>query len=107
MHRSLGPGLLESAYEHCLCYELCRRGVLFKRQVPVPILYRDVVLDCGYRLDLLVEDSVIVELKSVEKLTGLHSAQLITYLRLARKPAGLLINFNVRVLLHGVRRAAN
>ncbi len=104
VHRNLGPGLLESSYHVCLCRELNLRNVPFLREVELPIVYKEQRLDAGYRLDLLVADLVIVELKSVEKLEKIHDAQLLTYLKLARKPIGLLINFNVPVLKDGVRR---
>ncbi len=107
VHRGLGPGLLESAYETCLVYELRQCGLKIDQQKPLPILYKDVKLDCGYRLDLVVEDSVIVEIKAVEQLAPIHDAQLLSYLRLANKRVGLLINFHVRVLKNGVRRIVN
>ena len=104
VHRSLGPGLLESAYELCLCDELERADVHFQRQVTLPIEYKGRMLDCGYRLDLLIEDMVVFELKSVDATLPIHEAQLLTYLRLARKPVGLLINFNVPKLRDGITR---
>ena len=104
VHRALGPGLLESAYEECLCHELALRGLAFKRQVELPLTYKGVTLDCGYRLDLVVEDSVILELKCVEEILPIHEAQLLTYLRLSGKKIGLLINFNVPVLRDGIVR---
>jgi GxxExxY protein len=104
VHRFLGPGLLESAYESCLEHELITKGHRVERQRRVPIVYRGLRLDCGYRLDLVVDDVVIVEVKSVEQLRALHSAQLISYLRLAGLPLGILINFNVGLLKQGVRR---
>ena len=104
VHRELGPGLLESTYEECLCYELSQAGIVFERQVPLPVTYKSVALDCGYRLDIVVEDLIIVELKSVERVTRLHEAQLMTYLRLSRKRLGLLINFNETQLIKGVVR---
>jgi GxxExxY protein len=104
VHRFLGPGLLESAYESCLEHELMAKGHLVERQRGVPIVYRGLRLDCGYRLDLVVDNAVIVEVKSVEHLLALHSAQLIFYLRLTGLPLGLLINFNVGLLKQGVRR---
>ena len=107
VHRTLGPGLLESAYEACLAYELQDRGLKVETQVALPVKYREVRLDCGYRLDLLVERLVIVELKAVAEISPLHQAQLLSYLRLADLPLGLLINFNVRVLRDGIRRLAN
>jgi len=107
VHRKLGPGLLESAYEECLCCEMALRGIKFERQVPLPLNYKGVDLDCGYRLDLLVEDKVIVELKSIETLEPIHDAQLLTYLRLRNAWLGLIINFNVIMLKDGVRRLVN
>ena len=103
VHRALGPGLLESAYESCLADELTLRGLGFKRQLAVPVTYRGRVLDCGYRIDFLI-DQVIVELKSVETVLPLHRAQLLTYLRLKRCPCGLLLNFNVATMKEGVFR---
>ena len=107
VHRVLGPGLLESAYEECLCYELAQSGTRFLRQVPLPVRYKGVALDCGYRMDLLLEDLVIVEIKAVEALAPIHEAQLLTYLKLAQKPVDLLINFNVPVLKQGLKRIVN
>lgn len=107
VHRELGPGLLESAYEACLTYELIERGFLAERQKALPITYREVSLDCGYRIDLLVENQVIVELKTVESLAPIHEAQLLSYLKLSGCAVGLLINFNVRVLKNGIRRIVN
>jgi GxxExxY protein len=104
VHRNLGPGLLESAYEECLCHELRLRELDFKRQVPLPLLYKGLKLDCGYKLDLIVRDEVILELKAVEKLLPIHEAQLLTYLRLTGKRVGLLINFNVPLLTQGIIR---
>ena len=107
IHRALGPGLLESAYEECLCHELDLEGLAFQRQKPLPVRYKSVNLDCGYRLDVLIEESVIVELKTVESILPVHTAQLLTYLKLANIQVGLLINFNVAVLKHGVKRIVN
>lgn len=104
VHRSLGPGLLESAYEVCLCDELRTRKVPFEQQVAVPVVYKGRRLDCGYRLDLLVDRQVIVEIKAIEALDKIHEAQLLTYLRLTKLSRGLLINFNVPVLKDGIRR---
>jgi GxxExxY protein len=104
VHRTIGPGLLESAYEECLCRELSLRQIGFRRQVPLPIRYKDVLLDCGYRLDLLVMEQVVVELKSIEKIEPLHEAQLLSYLKLSRYKIGLLINFNVPLLKDGIIR---
>jgi len=104
VHRTLGPGLLESVYEACLCRELSLRGIGFSRQKPVRIEYEGVVLDEGLRIDLLVGEAVLVELKAVERLLSLHEAQLMSYLRLSHIRVGLLINFNVRLFKHGIRR---
>jgi GxxExxY protein len=101
VHRVLGPGLLESAYEECLCHELTLRKLKFVRQVPVPVEYKGVKLDCGYRLDLLVEDRVILELKCVERLMPVHEAQLMTYLQLTDKKVGLIFNFHTSLLTRG------
>jgi GxxExxY protein len=104
VHRHLGPGLLESAYEQCLAHELASRKIGFKTQVAIPVQYKGVLIDCGYRLDVLVADKVILELKSVEKLTGLHEAQLLTYMKLAGVDKGLLLNFNVQRMVESIRR---
>jgi GxxExxY protein len=104
VHRELGPGLLESAYEECLCHELHLRNLDFKRQVSIPLIYKGLALDCGYRLDVVVRDVVIVEVKSVDQVLPIHQAQLLTYLRLTKKNVGLLINFNVAVLKNGIVR---
>ncbi len=101
VHRELGPGLMESAYEECLCHELHLRGLKFERQVPLPVRYKGVGLDCGYRIDLVVEDSLILELKCVEHILPVHEAQLLTYLKLTGKRVGLILNFNVAVLTRG------
>ena len=107
VHRTLGPGLLESAYEACLAFELVDRGVEVEHQKPVPVIYRGVKLECGYRLDLLVEEMVIVEVKSVNRLEPIHEAQLLSYLKLSDCKVGLLINFNVKVLRDGIKRMVN
>ena len=104
VHRRLGPGLLESAYEECLCHELHLQGLQFRRQVEVPVIYKGLKLDCGYRIDLIVEDTVVIELKAIEHILPVHEAQLITYLRLTGKRVGLLINFNVPLLSSGIVR---
>jgi GxxExxY protein len=104
VHRHLGPGLLESAYEDCLCHELHLRGLSFGRQVDLPVEYKGLKLNCGYKIDLLVQYEVILELKAVEKLLPIHQAQLLTYLKLAHKKVGLLINFNVPLLTQGIIR---
>ena len=104
VHKILGPGLLESAYEECFVYELIKMGLSIKKQLMIPIKYKDIKLKTKYRLDLLVEDKVIIELKSVEKLTPIHEAQLITYLKLSGYRVGLLINFNEKLLTNGIIR---
>ncbi|MBU2445227.1 MAG: GxxExxY protein [Bacteroidetes bacterium] len=104
VHKHLGPGLLESAYEECLSYELTKLGIHHKRQQPLPLIYKEVKLDHGYRIDILAEDKIIIEIKSVEILSPLHEAQILTYLRFAKKEIGLLINFNVLQLKNGIRR---
>jgi GxxExxY protein len=104
VHRLLGPGLLESAYERCLSRELELRGLRFQQQVALPVVYKGVALDCGYRLDLLIEDQIVVEIKAVETLSPIHEAQVLTYLRLGGWPIGLLINFHVPCLKDGVKR---
>jgi GxxExxY protein len=104
VHRALGPGLLESAYEECLCYELANGGIRFQRQVPLPVVYKGIRLDCGYRLDVVVANQVIVEIKAVEKLIPVHEAQLLTYLKLSGLKTGLLLNFHSPVMRDGIRR---
>jgi len=104
VHRALGPGLLESTYEQCLARELILAKIPFKLQCPLPVEYKGIHLDCGYRVDILVDDSLIVELKAVEKVLGIHEAQLLTYMKLANIKVGLLINFNVPVLKEGIQR---
>jgi GxxExxY protein len=107
VHRQLGPGLLGSAYQECVCYELSKMGVAFAREVHLPLSYKGLRLDCSYRIDLLVEDVILVELKSIEQVLPIHSAQLLTYLRASNKPIGLLINFNVLVLKDGIKRVVH
>jgi GxxExxY protein len=104
VHRSIGPGLLESAYEECLAREMCLQGLHFERQSPLPISYKGITLPCAYRLDFLVENVIVVELKAVDLLHPIHEAQLLTYLKLGRWPIGLLINFNVPILKNGIKR---
>ena len=104
VHRSLGPGLLESAYQTCLLYELRLRRLKVECQKPLPVFYKDVMLDCGYRLDLVVENQVVVEIKSVSAVVAVHEAQLLSYLKLGEYRVGLLINFNVKTLKDGIRR---
>ena len=107
VHKTLGPGLLESAYEECLCYELAQNGFSCNRQVPLPVVYKGIKLDCGYRIDVVVDTLILIELKTVEKLLPIHDAQLLTYLKLYQRPLGLLINFNVPVLKDGLKRIVN
>jgi GxxExxY protein len=107
VHRSLGPGLLEAAYEQCLAHELSLNRIGFRMQVPMPITYKSIHLDCGFRLDLVVEDELLIELKSVEKVLPIHESQLLTYLKLSGLRTGLLINFNERRLVEGIRRYRN
>jgi GxxExxY protein len=107
VHRALGPGLLESAYEACLAFELAQRGFQVEQQKPLPVVYREIKLDCGYRLDLLVAEAVIVEVKAADRLMPIHQAQLLSYLKLSDCRVGLLINFNVKVLKDGIRRVVN
>ena len=104
VHKSLGPGLLESAYEKCLAHELKLRNLVVERQIPVPVIYKDLHLEYGYRIDLLVENTVIVEIKSVDVLHPVHEAQILTYMKFAVKKIGLLINFNVKLLKQGLKR---
>jgi GxxExxY protein len=107
VHRTLGPGLLESTYEVCLVHELKKAGLKVEKQVPLPVIYDGIQLDTGYQLDILVEEIIILELKSVENLLPIHEAQLLTYLKLANKKLGLLINFNVTLLKNGIKRKMN
>ncbi|WP_372775136.1 GxxExxY protein [Mangrovibacterium sp.] len=107
VHTALGPGLLESAYEECLFYELLQSGLLVQKQKALPLVYKEIKLDAGYRVDLLVENRVVVEIKSVESLTEVHVAQVLTYLKLSGCKIGLLLNFNVASLKHGIKRLAN
>ena len=107
VHRNLGPGLLESTYQACLEHELLQNDIAFRRQVPLPVHYRGVRIECGYRVDFIIENEVIVEIKAVEKLAAIHHAQVITYLKLTGCRTGLLLNFNVASLRHGIRRIGN
>ncbi|WP_375492864.1 GxxExxY protein [uncultured Nostoc sp.] len=107
VHTALGPGLLESAYEECLYYELRKNGLNVGKQVPLPLIYEEVKLDCVYRLDLIVENKVIIEVKSVESINPIHSVQLLTYLKLTNCKLGLILNFNVLHLKEGIKRVAN
>jgi GxxExxY protein len=107
VHRHTGPGLMESAYEECLCHELSQLGLSFRRQVELPVLYKGVKLDCGYKLDLVVEDAVVLELKAVDQLLPIHNAQLLTYLKLSGKRVGLLLNFHAPILTKGIKRLIN
>ena len=107
VHRVLGPGLLESAYQECLYFELLQRGFSVQKQLALPVVYKDIKLDHGYRIDLLVDNSVVLELKTVEAFTDVHEAQILTYLRLGNYPLGLLINFNTKLLKNGIKRYIN
>ena len=104
VHKELGPGLLESAYEECLYYELIKAGLKAERQKAIPIIYKEIKLDCGYRADLIVEDKVVIELKTVDEFNPVHEAQILTYLKFDEKKLGLLINFNVLRLKDGIKR---
>jgi len=104
VHKFLGPGLLESAYEECLTYELIRAGLNIERQKTVPVIYKEIKLECGYRMDILIENTVVVELKTVEALNDVHEAQILTYMKFSQKQVGLLINFNVTLLKNGLKR---
>lgn len=104
VHRFLGPGLLESAYEDCLVFELQAAGLLVQRQKPIPVIYKDIKLDCGYRIDVLVENKIVIEIKTVEAFDPVHEAQVLTYMKFAQMKIGLLINFNVTLLKHGLKR---
>lgn len=107
VHQGLGPGLLEKAYRECLFYELTLNGLYVVREKPMPVLYKEVKLDHGYRIDLLVENNLVVELKTVEQLSDVHFAQVLTYLRLGNYPLGLLLNFNVMLMRNGIKRVIN
>jgi len=107
VHKSLGPGLLESTYQQCLAFELIQEGLKVELEKPIPLVYRDVKLDCGFRLDMLVEDSVIVETKTVDSIAPIHVAQLLTYLRLTNLTVGLLLNFHVTDMKEGIKRVVN
>ncbi len=107
VHRELGPGLLESSYQECLYFELIQSGLLVEKEKPLPLVYKDVKLDCGYRLDLVVENKVVIEVKSVEALNDIHMAQILTYLKLSKCKLGLLMNFNVVLMKNGIKRVAN
>ena len=104
VHRSLGPGLLESAYDECLCFELTQHSLDHRRQVPLPVVYKSVKLECGYRLDVVVQNQLVLEVKTVEHLLPVHDAQLLTYLKLGGFKTGLLLNFNTAVLKNGIKR---
>ncbi len=107
VHRKTGPGLLESAYEECLFYELTKKGLKVERQINLPLIYEGIHVNIGYRLDLLVEDKVIVELKAVSSIQDIHISQLLTYLKMSNKKLGLLLNFNVELFKYGIKRVAN
>ena len=104
VHKHLGPGLLESAYEECLAFELVQKAHKIERQKPIPVVYKDIRLDCGYRIDILVDDALVLELKSVDCFSPVHEAQILTYMKFAQKKIGLLINFNVTLLKNGIKR---
>ncbi|WP_299602664.1 GxxExxY protein [uncultured Aquimarina sp.] len=104
VHKNLGPGLFESAYQECLCYELKKRGLKIHKEKPLPVVYKEIKLDQGYRIDILVENKVVIELKTVEYFTDVHSAQILTYLKLGEYKLGLLINFHVSLLKNGIKR---
>ena len=107
VHKAIGPGLLESAYEECLCYELAQNGLKFERQVPLPVVFKGVKLDCGYKLDIIVENTVIIEIKAVDRIIAIHEAQLLSYLRMLDLRVGLILNFHSSVLKQGIRRIVN
>lgn len=107
VHRTLGPGLLESAYQECLYHELIAMGYAVKKELSQPIIYKDITLDHGYRIDLLVKNTIVIELKTVEKFTNVHSAQILTYMRLGNYPIGLLLNFKTKLLKNGIKRFVN
>jgi GxxExxY protein len=107
VHKALGPGLLENAYEECLCYELCKQNLLVEKQKPLPLIYQEIRLDVGYRIDLMLERKLIIEIKSVEALNELHIAQILSYLRLSNCKLGLLINFNTVLFKDGIKRVVN
>ena len=107
VHTKLGPGLLESAYEHCLAYELKQDGIYVETQKPLPLVYKEVKLECGYRVDLFVENEVVVEIKATDGINDLHLAQTLTYLKLLNKEIGLILNFNVKSLKQGIKRVIN
>jgi len=107
VHKTLGPGLLESAYKECLFYKLTKSGLIVNKEKPIPVVYEEVKLDCGYRIDLLVENKVVVEIKSLDALHDIHTAQVLTYLKLGNYKLGLLINFNVVLLKQGIKRIIN
>ena len=104
VHRQLGPGLLESTYEECLCFELRQAGIPFAWQLPLAVVYKGARLECGYRVDIAVEEDIILEIKSIERFLAIHNAQMLTYLRLSGRKVGLLMNFNVTMIKHGLRR---
>lgn len=107
VHSELGPGLLESTYEACLCYELLQKNLMTEKQVPLPVVYHGIKLECGYRIDVLVNKRIIIEIKSVEALNDVHMAQILTYLKLSECKLGFLINFNVKLIKHGIKRIIN
>ena len=104
VHKNLGPGLLENTYKQCLAYEFSKAGISYNLECEIPIKYKEIQISCGYRIDILVEDNIVVELKSVEKIIPIHEAQVLTYMKLSNKKIGLLINFNVKLLKDGIKR---
>lgn len=107
VHKSVGPGLLESVYEECLYYELKKNGLSVKKQVPIPMYYENIKIDCSFRADIIVDDKIIIEIKAVKTLEDIHLAQLLTYLRITNKKLGLLFNFNEKILMNGFKRVVN
>lgn len=107
VHKTLGPGLLESVYEECLCYKLIQKGISIQRQKPIPLVFEGIKLECGFRCDIIVDEKLILEIKAVEALNDLHLAQVLTYLKLTDKRLGLLINFNTTILKNGLKRVVN
>lgn len=107
VHKNLGPGLLESTYEECLCFELSLQSIEFKRQVSLPVIYKDNKIDCGYRIDIVVEKSIILELKAIDSILPIHKAQLLTYLKLSNLRLGFLLNFNIPLMRDGIHRMVN
>jgi len=107
VHTALGPGLLENAYKECLFYKLCKEGLYVEKEKPLPLVFEGITLDCGYRIDLLVENNIVIELKSVKKIEDIHLSQILTYMKMGKHKVGLIINFNVTLLKDGIRRVVN